>query len=435
MPEALEKSDTSPGNLLPATPAYVFRGHTVALHALHFFASNHYLASADADGWVIIWSLATRRPVAVWQAHKGSILGVKSWGNERLVTYDIAESVSTTDGLTSARHGRDHSLRVWQVREADYEGFDRTLPAERKLDSQGVEPWLLHSLAVNALNFCAFAIHDLSASDKEILDNSSEVHKVELTSNVPAPVIIACSNALDSGGIDIFHLPSERRISQIKADPSFKCGMVMAVKLVTDKSNGQLVMASGYEDGHVMMHRRLRPEPGTEWQWQKVYINRPHSQPVLSLDVDPHSQFFISSSADAMLIKHPLNDCQVGSMSTSSLKAINTKHAGQQDVTMRDDGKIFATAGWDARIRVYSSKSMQELAVLKWHKEGCYAVAFSQTSMNSPPKTQSDGSNQSLQRSTSTLAQIKQKRTEKSQQTHWLAAGGKDAKITLWDIY
>lgn len=89
MSDALEKSDTSPGNLPPATPAYVFRGHTAALHALHFFASNRCLASADADGWVIIWSLATRRPAAVWQAHKGSILGVKDWGNERLVTYDI----------------------------------------------------------------------------------------------------------------------------------------------------------------------------------------------------------------------------------------------------------------------------------------------------------------------------------------------------------
>lgn len=345
------------------------------------------------------------------------------------------ESGTLANRLTSARHGRDHSLRIWQVREVDYEGFDKTLPAERKPDHQGVEPWLLHSLAVNALNFCAFAIHDLSTPDKRVLENSSEAPKVDLTSSVPPPVIVACSNALDSGGIDIFHLPSERRISQIKADPSVKCGMVMAVKLVTDKSNGQLVMASGYEDGHVMLHRRLKPEPGTEWQWQKVYVNRPHSQPVLSLGVDPGSKFFISSSADAMLIKHPLNDCQVGSMSISSAKAINTKHAGQQDLTIRDDGRIFATAGWDARIRVYSAKSMQELAVLKWHKEGCYAVAFAQTLVDSAAEPQNEGLNQNLQYITSALAEIKQKRAGKAQQTHWLAAGGKDAKITLWDIY
>ena len=435
MPDAVERNETSAGNLPPATPVYVFRGHTATLHALHFFASNRYLASADADGWVIIWSLATRRPVAVWQAHKGSILGIKNWGNGRLITYDMISHNKIEVRLTSIRHGRDHSLRVWQVREVDYEGFDKTLPAERKSDCQGVEPWLLHSLAVNALNFCAFAIHDLPTSDKELFQNLTEAPKADLASSVPNPVIIACSNALDSGGIDLFHLPSERRISQIKADPSVKCGMVMAIKLVTDKSNGQLVMASGFEDGHVMLHRRLKPATGNDWQWEKVYINRAHSQPVLSLDVEPNAQFFISSSADAMLIKHPLNDCQVGSISTSSSKAIKTKHAGQQDLTMRDDGKIFATAGWDARIRVYSSKSMQELAVLKWHKEGCYAVSFARTLVDPAAESQDDDLDRSLQRSTSALAQIKQKRAGRAEQTHWLAAGGKDAKITLWDIY
>jgi hypothetical protein len=43
---------------------------------------------------------------------------------------------------------------------------------------------------------------------------------------------------------------------------------------------------------------------------------------------------------------------------------------------VRSDSKIFAAAGWDARIRVYSAKTMRELAVLKWQKGGCYAVAF-----------------------------------------------------------
>jgi len=33
------------------------------------------------------------------------------------------------------------------------------------------------------------------------------------------------------------------------------------------------------------------------------------------------------------------------------------------------------------------------------------------------------------------LKDIQQQRSQKAQLTHWLAAGSKDGKITLWDIY
>ena len=208
----------------------------------------------------------------------------------------------------------------------------------------------------------------------------------------------------------------------------------MALKLVTDQQTGQLVLISGYEDGHVVLHRRLSPVAGEEWQWRKVYLYRAHSQPVLSLDAASvvDLQCFVSSSADAMLVKHPFASLSARLASSSPLKSINTKHAGQQNLTMRDDGKIFATAGWDSRIRVYSSKSMDELAVLKWHKEGCYSVAFASTSTDSStsPVKGDEG-----QVTISALEKIKQTRATKSQQTHWLAAGGKDGKISLWDIY
>ena len=71
----------------PALPAYILRGHASTLHALHFFGSNAYLASADSDGWLVIWSLATKRALAVWKAHSAGVLGVKDWGIERLITY------------------------------------------------------------------------------------------------------------------------------------------------------------------------------------------------------------------------------------------------------------------------------------------------------------------------------------------------------------
>jgi WD40 repeat protein len=155
--------------------------------------------------------------------------------------------------------------------------------------------------------------------------------------------------------------------------------------------------------------------------------------------VSPTESSFFTSSADAVITKFAIpTDASTLEVVEKSKKVLNTKHAGQQGLRMRSDGKIFATAGWDARIRVYSAKSMRELAVLKWHKDGCYAVAFA--SVN-PEKDRSSTPVISTGREVipahqgSVLDAIKEQRSARAQNTHWLAAGGKDGKISLWDIY
>ncbi len=72
--------------LQPAQPVYILRGHGSEIHAAAFIRSNSRLVTADAEGWIVLWSLAIKRPVAVWKAHEGSILGASGWGNEKLIT-------------------------------------------------------------------------------------------------------------------------------------------------------------------------------------------------------------------------------------------------------------------------------------------------------------------------------------------------------------
>ncbi|KAL2006267.1 hypothetical protein VTN00DRAFT_9921 [Thermoascus crustaceus] len=501
------------GYLPPATPLYVLRGHTAPIHALGFFGQNSKLASGDADGWVVIWSVVTKRPVAVWKAHEGAVLEVKGFSFD-----DTAEVQIFT-------HGRDHKLRVWRFRAQDEEILDKTLPVDLK--NQGsqsetkAQPWLLHSLSVNALNFCAFSLCFLPRKeDKDEIDTSEDGEKKPASTSSPpadladkdkdrapaprAPLLLAVPNALNSGGIDIFHLPSERRVCTIPADPETQTGMVMAVNLFISPSNsssnnnynsGDIYLASGYEDGHVMVHVRRGPilpedteinstkQKSPIWKWEKLYESRPHTQPILSLDVPPtlEKEYFLTSSADALLAKHPLpgltpntsaylSDSSSNSKSGKSavkleelpLKVINTRHAGQQGLRIRSDGKIFATAGWDCRVRVYACRNMREMAVLKWHKEGCYAVAFADMGVGRdrsvetrprPTPTEQEGTEVSPQqdgdsnkggnergltaqtRPIGSLAAIQQQRLQRAQMTHWLAAGAKDGKISLWDIY
>lgn len=70
----------------PAQPKSILRGHKAQVHAAAFVRGNERLVTGDADGFVIAWDLAIMRPRAVWQAHENAILGIASWGHDRLIT-------------------------------------------------------------------------------------------------------------------------------------------------------------------------------------------------------------------------------------------------------------------------------------------------------------------------------------------------------------
>ena len=77
-PQQLEATTTH--HQLPvATPKYILRGHNSSVQALHFFGRNSRLASGDADGWIVIWDVVTKRPIVVWKAHEASVLEVKGF--------------------------------------------------------------------------------------------------------------------------------------------------------------------------------------------------------------------------------------------------------------------------------------------------------------------------------------------------------------------
>lgn len=49
------------------------------------------------------------------------------------------------------------------------------------------------------------------------------------------------------------------------------------------------------------------------------------------------------------------------------LKRLQLKAAGVADIAIRNDGRIFAVACWDCKIRVFSTKTCAPLAVLQVH--------------------------------------------------------------------
>lgn len=71
-------------------PSNILRGHKAQIHAASFIRNNDRLVTGDADGFVVVWSLAIMRPVAVWKAHDSALLGIQGWGSDKLITYDKA---------------------------------------------------------------------------------------------------------------------------------------------------------------------------------------------------------------------------------------------------------------------------------------------------------------------------------------------------------
>jgi ASTRA-associated protein 1 len=235
--------------------------------------------------------------------------------------------------------------------------------------------------------------------------------------------------------------------------------MVMAISLFW--VDGSLFVVAGYENGLAIVARR-----GQDGNWATLYKHQAHSQPILSLGVEPGKEYFLTSGADAIIAKHPIPRQSTAGTSRSSgldvvtapLKILKTGHSGQQSLRIRSDGRIFATAGWDSKVRVYSAKTMAELAVLKWHDTGCYAAAFSlvgddsrgnaATNLGDSTRKIASGGradstvdSNALQPKETALATIvgdlsvKERRIRRAKETHWLAAGSKDGKISLWDIY
>ncbi|RCH80524.1 ASTRA complex subunit, partial [Rhizopus stolonifer] len=107
---------------LPPPPEYVFREHKATVNHVHIFDRDQHFASCDAEGWVVVWKMKTRRPISKWKAHKESCLKVTTIENHTLIS-----------------QGRDNMIHIWK--------------------SCLNEPELVSSVVYNALGFCKFSCY------------------------------------------------------------------------------------------------------------------------------------------------------------------------------------------------------------------------------------------------------------------------------------
>ncbi|KAI9649685.1 Astra associated protein 1 Asa1 [Ciborinia camelliae] len=329
------------------------------------------------------------------------------------------------------------------------------VPPVDTISEERRKPWILHMLDVNTMNFCGFALCSLDVEIKSggHGDNGKDEGDEEgrgKEGERKEESLIAVPNTLTSESIDIFHIPTLHRLHNIPSPGPNKPGMIMCLELFFHPVTKCLTVISGYEDGSVSVFSLTSPASTLSSssasisslpppQWNTTYQSKSHIQPILSLSLDPNHKFFMTSGADDRIIKYtiPTTSSKSKSPSTSTSKStldsnkaepkiLKTAHAGQQSIQIRNDGKIVVTAGWDGRARVYGVGKMRELAVLKWHKEGCFAVAVADV-LEGEKEGGGGGGDGKEQELMGRLGQldVKGERLRKARETHWVAVGGK----------
>lgn len=155
----------------PSVPLFVLRHHSAQINALCFVLpaapgpsrlGRSLLCSGDADGWVAITDLKSRRALCIWRAHEDGVLGIEEWEGDKVITYVVRSTTADgrfSDGrfwtltllLPFARSGRDNKLHIWEL--------PVVLPSLGRLSaSASGPPKLRSSMDVNALNYCRFSI-------------------------------------------------------------------------------------------------------------------------------------------------------------------------------------------------------------------------------------------------------------------------------------
>ncbi|KAG0034662.1 ASTRA complex subunit [Podila clonocystis] len=452
--------------------------------------------TGDELGWICVWDVWKRRQVYKWHAHpSGSVLGLlampyrsKPEASSSHTSNDTAIPITATQlkplkqplGLSDhyiVSHGRDYEIHVWDINTILNQSIrsGSSLSPASSLPTQTPTP--VFSLPVNALNFCKMSIIAIEnpAGTQKSSNNT-------LLGRTHQHIYIAVPSPTSTAMIDVYDIVTpERTFASVGSEDNVipinvqdkKWGAAMGIRLFQKKdasdlteSEGTLHMLVGYEDGSMTLFRE-QTHAKSRRLMEVVWTIKCHREP---------------GNSDSLIVKYRLFGQLQG---VPEIIQVPLKTTGVADVKFRNDNRILALAGWDGKIRVFSAKTLKPLAVLQYHREGLYCLGFanvelklkdiiendeeatvlqddqndqnedvsvlssSQASQDTdtqnplpPVAIDDDSDSQDSEDSEasegsdddSDLEDSLKSRAEWSRR-HWLAAGGKENRISLWEIY
>ncbi|KJE88724.1 hypothetical protein CAOG_00319 [Capsaspora owczarzaki ATCC 30864] len=257
-----------------------------------------------------------------------------------------------------ATQGRDGFLRLW----------DMGRPASSRADA-------VCSIPVDTVTFCKLSVLDAGLGQ--------------------AGGPLAAVPSLDMTRTQVMDLTTQQVICSVPFDRDAKHGTCTSVKLYRDAATQDVRLLAGYEGGEVVLYSITAGKVISK-------IHR-HQEGVLSVQAsldEPRIGF--SCGIDDVVSSFSLETNQPLQVANE----VRLPQHGCNELAIRPDGKLVATGGWDSKVRVFSARSLKQLAVLRLHTDSVHAVAFSHP----------------LRRS-------------KERGHMLLATGSKDERIGLWSLY
>ncbi|CAH9120619.1 unnamed protein product [Cuscuta epithymum] len=341
----------------PPDPVSVLRGHRASVTDVSFHPSKSILFTGSADGELFIWNTVKHRAISsawVYSAPHG-------------ITCIASSSLIGENKVIS--QSRDGTVKCWEFGDG---GLSRTPLVTLNTSSHHFCKLSLVKRPNGAqyINKDRGSIENVD-NNKGIDDDKVHSQEVEDVGHFAGRGYFAIPEQL-SHKVEIWDLNTAERFTALPqssgaSNPQSR-GLCMAVQaFISPDSQGFLNVLSGYEDGS-MLWWDLR-NPGVPLTTMKF-----HSEPVLSISIDGSCKGGISGAADQNIVMFTLDH----SMGTCLVKKeIDLERPGIAGSSIRPDGKIAATAGWDHRVRVYNYRKGNALAILKYHHSLCTAVSFS----------------------------------------------------------
>ena len=111
-------------------------------------------------------------------------------------------------------------------------------------------------------------------------------------------------------------------------------------------------------------------------------------------------------------------------LSTKPSRAISLPNNGVSDILIEPSTKLLVAAGWDFRIRTFSTKKMEPAQILLWHRETIMSIDTSSGRELNQEYSKVDGDG--------LLPDLVLDRWNK--RPRWLVVGSQDSRISLWNL-
>ncbi len=362
----------------PPEPEFVLRGHSHAVTALRFLDEQR-LVSGDVGGHCLLWNLATRRPVQNWaaaplgvlelHAHAGGLLTQTRDGRIRLWDLEnLAEPTTTlaTNSFFFARcatvgHGEDYAA-------PPIISTSQPRPPRTKAES-GIGAQLASDDDEEEVSM---------PPAKRWCDPPGHARHLVLAPTEPPEATLLWDTRQSQPALKLAPDAGDRTLVR-KGDASV-LGNAMAMRLwlpQAQPSSKPPLALVGHENGRILAWDLAMPVP-------QICAKTPQnsfSSPNVALDVNEEGTLLFAGGVEAKAkafrvepgVLKPHGTLEVTCGAVNELD----QHPGVGQLALRGDGKVIASAGWDYRVRLFATKSLRRLAVLRYHDASVNALDWS----------------------------------------------------------